>query len=76
MGAGKNEAAGALGGGPNRADIEGVGAYQGEILNKTDIQERYRAKVKAAKTDSSVMGSQDWSGMEAIIESLRDVLSA
>jgi hypothetical protein len=57
-----------------RSYSEGTKAYQGEVLNKTDVQKRFRGKVKAAETDPDLVGSQDWSGLDAIISSLIELL--
>jgi hypothetical protein len=57
-----------------RSYVEGAKAYQGEILDKTGILKRFREKVRAAEADPSVAAEQDWSGLEAIIEKLIEVL--
>lgn len=53
-----------------RSYIEGMKAYQGEVLDKVGIQKRFREKVKLATADPAVIASQDWSGLDAIIDSL------
>jgi hypothetical protein len=53
-----------------RSYIEGVKAYQGEVTDKAGIHKRFREKVKLAEASPSVVSDQDWSGLEAIIESL------
>jgi hypothetical protein len=58
-----------------RSYSEGVKAYQGEILHKTDIQKRFREKVKAAEENPDLVESQDWSGLDAIVASLIERLS-
>lgn len=59
-----------------RSYIEGMKAYQGEILDKAGIQNRFRDKVKQATADPNALAGQDWSGLEAIIDSLIDVLGS
>lgn len=49
--------------------------YQGELLDKSKIQDKFLDKLKAAKRDSSTIETQDWSGIKAIIESIVDNLS-
>jgi hypothetical protein len=57
-----------------RSYSEGTKAYQGEVLNKADVQKRFREKVRAAEADPELVGSQDWSGLDAIITSLIELL--
>lgn len=49
--------------------------YQGELLDKSKIQDKFFDKLKVAKRDTSVIETQDWSGVKAIIESIVDNLS-
>jgi hypothetical protein len=48
--------------------IAGVKRYQGEIIEKKEIQALYRAKVIRAREDGGLMADQDWSGMDQIIQ--------
>lgn len=57
-----------------RSYLTGVRSYQGEILDKSGVQKRFREKVKQASADPRVIASQDWSGLDAIITSLIEVL--
>lgn len=59
-----------------RSYIEGMKAYQGEVMHKADIQKRFREKVRVAETDPDLVGSQDWSGLDAILASLIEFLRA
>ncbi|MBV9071269.1 MAG: hypothetical protein JO231_21315 [Acidobacteria bacterium] len=45
--------------------------YHGELLEKSDLQARFRAKVAAAKSFSG--GDSDWTGMRAILDALHAV---
>ncbi|MBB3082304.1 HEPN/Toprim-associated domain-containing protein [Geodermatophilus sabuli] len=58
-----------------RSYIEGVGAYQGELMHKRQLQQRFHQKVELAMSASSPLPDQDWSGIDAIIETLRLALS-
>lgn len=51
-----------------------TGDYQGEVDNKSEVQKRYRHKIALCKR-IGVQRSQDWSGMEAIIDHIVEELS-
>lgn len=55
--------------------VSKLAKYQGELLDKSKIQDKFLDKLKAAKRDSSAIKTQDWSGVKAIIESIVDNLS-
>jgi hypothetical protein len=57
-----------------RQYIEGTKAYQGEVLHKTTIQQRFRDKVRVAEADPDRVSGQDWSGLDAIAASLIELL--
>ena len=57
-----------------RAYIEGVKAYQGEVMDKGTLQKRFEDKVRRARADGESLSSQDWSGLDAIIEELLKTL--
>lgn len=59
-----------------RSYIEGMKAYQGEVMHKADIQKQFREKIKAAEANPDLVGSQDWSGLDAILASLIELLGA
>jgi hypothetical protein len=50
---------------------EGIGAYQGEVMDKAAVQERFKEKLLACETDPSRVASYDWSGIRAILDLLR-----
>ena len=50
--------------------MPGIKRYQGEIVDKALIQKRFLTKVKALERNPELHGSQDWSGIDAIIDSL------
>lgn len=50
---------------------DGLKQYQGEILNKTGIQERFRDKLKDCEADPSRIPEYDWSGIRAILDVMR-----
>jgi hypothetical protein len=49
--------------------------YQGEVLDKASLMDAYKAKVAAAKADSSMVTAQDWTGLQAIIKLIIDAAS-
>ncbi len=51
-----------------------VRAYQGEVTNKGSLQDAFRAKLEAAKSDPTKVTSQDWSGIQLILDALLDKL--
>lgn len=55
--------------------VSKLAKYQGELLDKSKIQDKFVDKLKAAKRDPSAIEAQDWSGVRAIIESIVDNLS-
>ena len=59
-----------------RSYIEGVGAYQGEIIDKVKVQKRFRDKVKDAERNPDVASTQDWHGLELIINAIIEELRA
>jgi hypothetical protein len=55
--------------------VSKLSKYQGELLNKSKIQDKFLDKLKIAKRDSSKISGQDWSGIRAIIDAIVDNLS-
>ncbi|MFC7527569.1 hypothetical protein [Actinoplanes sp. GCM10030250] len=53
-----------------------VKAYQGEVLDKSAIQRAFRHKLQAAHADPALVHSQDWSGMQLIIDHLINELGS
>lgn len=58
-----------------RSYLEGVRSYQGELMHKRQLQQRFRQKVKVARSAGTIPPGQDWSGIDAIIETLRQALA-
>ncbi|MFE7546818.1 hypothetical protein [Streptomyces gardneri] len=48
--------------------IEGSRSYQGEVMGKASLQEAFMDKASAALRDRSMLDSQDWSGIQAILD--------
>jgi hypothetical protein len=51
--------------------IAGIGAYQGELLDKFELQQRFRDKLERASKDATLVETLDWSGMRSILDALR-----
>ncbi|MBA8815688.1 hypothetical protein FHX48_000740 [Microbacterium halimionae] len=51
-----------------------LGAYQGEVIGKDAIQKAFRSKVTAARDNPRVVASQDWSGLDTILDQLLHLL--
>ena len=45
-----------------------VGAYQGELLNKTKVQDRFREKLEFCERHPDQLDSYDWAGVRAILQ--------
>lgn len=54
--------------------IRALDAYQGEVANKSAVHHEFRAKVRAAQQNPALVGSQDWSGLDAILDKLMHLL--
>jgi hypothetical protein len=48
-----------------------LGKYQGEIMNKADILERFSAKLSICEEDSSKTSEYDWEGIKAVFRAMR-----
>ena len=46
-------------------------AYQGEIENKGNLQEKFSRKLALAVADSKLVQAQDWAGIRAILDMIR-----
>ncbi|UXX98112.1 hypothetical protein N7U49_48350 (plasmid) [Streptomyces sp. AD2-2] len=44
--------------------------YQGEVTEKKVIQQAFAAKVARAQHDSSLIDTQDWTGVQAILDAV------
>jgi hypothetical protein len=52
---------------------EALRQYQGEVLNKGVLQEKFDKKFKAALADPKLVEIQDWSGLSAILKAIFNV---
>lgn len=50
---------------------EGVRRYQGEVLHKALLHERFRRKLEACERDAGKIANSDWTGLRRIIDLLR-----
>lgn len=50
--------------------ISEVGKYQGEVMYKEEIQKTFKQKVTTCKTNKTLMAETDWSGLQAVLQSL------
>jgi len=50
--------------------MQGVGRYQGEVMDKAAIQERYERLLQRAASDPDYISGHDWSGMRVVFESI------
>lgn len=48
--------------------VESLGKYQGEVMYKGRIQERFREKIARCKSSTYEINRFDWSGLKAILE--------
>ena len=49
----------------------GVDAYQGEVLDKKKIQDRFSEKLKVCERSPGKIGTFDWDGIRAILDMMR-----
>lgn len=45
-----------------------VSAYQGELMDKPDLQKKFRAKASSAIQRGTTRADEDWTGMQAVLE--------
>lgn len=50
--------------------VQSLEKYQGEIILKSDVQNKFFEKLKLCENDSSLINSFDWTGIKAIINSM------
>lgn len=48
--------------------VESLGKYQGEVMHKGRLQERFREKIAQCKSSTDEINPYDWSGLKAILE--------
>ena len=56
--------------------LKNVDAYQGAVRDKKGIQTRWSAKVATAEADPAVVESQDWSGIDLLLDHLMEAIKA
>jgi hypothetical protein len=54
-----------------RGYVEGVKAYQGELMDKAALQKKFASKLEECWGDPTAVNRYDWSGMRAIIGAIR-----
>lgn len=54
-----------------RGYIDGVRAYQGDLLKKQEVQRRFERKLQVCEQNHQLIATQDWSGVRAILAALR-----
>jgi hypothetical protein len=54
--------------------MPGVQRWQGEILDKGAIHERYMRLLEAARNDPDMMTEHDWTGMQLVLRTIFDVV--
>ncbi len=55
--------------------VRSLGAYQGEVSSKDEIHALFRDKVTAATRQPELMGSQDWSGLDLVLDHVLRLLT-
>jgi hypothetical protein len=50
--------------------VKSMKQYQGEILDKNRLQDRFREKLRRAEADPASITAMDWEGMRAIFQAL------
>lgn len=48
--------------------VEPLGRYQGEVMKKQELQEKFHEKVKRCQSSSDEFNRCDWSGLKSILE--------
>lgn len=49
---------------------EGTQSYQGELLRKAEIADRFRDKVRRCESDEIYLRDADWTGIDDILKAL------
>jgi len=52
-----------------------VGQYQGELMEKAALQEKFAQKLRATGQDATLLRTLDWSGMSAILDVVRNAFT-
>jgi hypothetical protein len=50
--------------------MQGMRQYQGELINKSGIQERYFQILREVSTNPTLIQTHDWSGMHLVFEAI------
>jgi hypothetical protein len=53
--------------------VSGVGKYQGEVLDKRSIQERFREKLQASAIDRPLPCSGEWEDLRCVLRNLFEI---
>ncbi|MBA4180794.1 MAG: hypothetical protein C0506_09420 [Anaerolinea sp.] len=56
--------------------IARMGRYQGELVDKQSLLKRFEAKAALARDDRAYIDTQDWSGLDSILDGIRQILAA
>lgn len=56
--------------------VSRLGCYQGELIGKRSLLERFEAKVADARVSAERVKDQDWSGIDAILDAIQERLSS
>ena len=48
--------------------VEGIGKYQGEVMNKSEIQSNFVNKVKKCKESPELINSSDWNNLKEVLK--------
>jgi hypothetical protein len=49
----------------------GIGQYQGEVMNKDRLKDRYSEKLAECRRNPDAVERFDWGGMRAVIDVIR-----
>jgi len=52
--------------------VAGMKAYQGEVIEKGEIQKAFRAKIKTALANQAIVDTQDWRDIRKIVDCIRN----
>jgi hypothetical protein len=50
---------------------QALGQYQGELLDKAELQKKFERKLQSCQRDRGFINQSDWSGIQAILDLLR-----
>ncbi len=58
-----------------RGYYSGLRQYQGEILDKTELQNKFKQKLEACEADPTQVVEYDWTGVRAILDVMRSAFN-